>query len=380
MTNKQILREHYASLLRKIGSWAGLLALMSSSLVAVPAHAAQITDRSLTLASSAASASTTYLWGFKPGTTGNIGAIKFQLCTSPLENVSCTTPTGASQASAASLSISGTGFTGFSFGSGTPPAPAAQTVWITKGSPTSVNSGTALTVQYSGVTNPSTTNQTFYGRITTYSDAAGTTQVDYGAVAVSTANQVTVSANVQESLTFCVYTGVNCAAGGSTVNLGTGTDNVLSTSTPSGGLSKMDADTNATTGYTITYITTSPGGTSGTTCPGSLSSSNDCITDFGGTAGTFSAGTGRFGLNIANNSTPSLAGGVSGSGSGTASSLYNTANNYAFQGGTTTRTVATSSGPTLTNTYTVAYAAQAGSTTKPGSYSAVFTWVCTGTF
>lgn len=381
MTNKQILREHYANLMRKIGSWAGLLALMSSSLVAVPAHAAQITDRSLTLASSAASASTTYAFSFKVGTNGNVGAIKFALCTSPLENVSCTTPTGASMAGA-------TGFTSggdisanvFTVGTGTPPAPATQAVWITDSTPGAFTNGATQTASFNSIVNPSTTNQSFYARITTYSDSAGTVQVDYGAVAVSTANQVTVSANVQESLTFCVYTGVNCAAGGSTVNLGTGTDNVLSTSSPSGGVSKMDADTNATTGYTITYVTSSPGGTGGTTCPGSLSSSNDCITDAGGSAGTFTPGTAKFGINLRANTTPAIGATISGSGSGAVSSPYNTIDNFAFQGGSTTRTVGTTTGPTLSNTYTVSYAAQAGSTTKPGSYSAVFTWVCTGTF
>jgi hypothetical protein len=199
-------------------------------------------------------------------------------------------------------------------------------------------------------------------------------------MAVSTANQVTVSANVQESLTFCVYTGANCAAGGSSVNLGSGADNVLSASSPSGGVSKMDADTNATTGYTITYITTSPGGTGGSTCPGSLSSSNDCITDAGGSAGTFSAGTAKFGINLRDNATPNIGTDIAGSGIGAVSAPYNTVDNYAFQGGTTPRTVATAAGPTITNTYTVAYAAQAGNTTKPGAYSAIFTWVATGTF
>lgn len=378
--NREILRQHYAKLARKVGTWAGLTSLVAGTLVLpMSAQAAQITDRSLTLGSSAASANTTYLFSFKPGTTNNVGAVKFQLCTSPLEATSCTTPTGASMAGAGSLTLGGQ-ITGFTIGAGTPPAPTAQTAWITNGTPQSLTSGTASTVQFSGIVNPSTTNQTFYARITTFSDSAGTTQVDYGAMAVSTANQVTVSANVQESLTFCVYTGANCGAGGSSVNLGTGTDNVLSTSVPSGGVSKMDADTNATTGYAITYVTTSPGGTGGSTCPGSLSSTNDCITDFGGTAGTFSAGTARFGINLRANTTPAIGADVTGSGSGAVSAPYNTVDNFAFQGGTTPRTVGTTSGPTLSNTYQVSYAAQAGSTTKPGAYSAIFTWICTGTF
>jgi hypothetical protein len=142
----------------------------------------------------------------------------------------------------------------------------------------------------------------------------------------------------------------------------------------------MAIDTNATSGYIITYTTTSPGGTGGTACAGSLSSTNDCITDFGGSATTFTAGVANFGINLLSNTTPSLGANVSGSGSGTASAPYATTNNYAFQAGSTPRTVASAAGPTLSNLFTVAYAAQAGNTTKPGAYSATFTWIATGTF
>jgi hypothetical protein len=164
------------------------------------------------------------------------------------------------------------------------------------------------------------------------------------------------------------------------VNLGTGSDNVLSSSTPSGGISLMAIDTNATSGYVINYITTSPGGTGGTACAGSLSSTNDCITDAGGTAGTFSAGTSKFGINLKNNATPDIGAEVSGSGSAVAAAPYATVDNYAFQGGTTPRTVVSHAGPDLARLFTVAYAAQAGNTTKPGAYSATFTWIATGTF
>ena len=88
-------------------------------------------------------------------------------------------------------------------------------------------------------------------------------------MAVSTTQSLTVAANVQESLEFCVGTvsaPANCAAeSGSTVNIGTGADNVLSASAPSGAISTMIADTNASTGYSITYFA------------GNLSSASDTI-------------------------------------------------------------------------------------------------------
>lgn len=70
-----------------------------------------------------------------------------------------------------------------------------------------------------GVTNPSTSNATFYGRILAYTTGAGAQgyapgspgaepPLAYaGGVALSTADQITVQSKVQERLTFCVYTG-----------------------------------------------------------------------------------------------------------------------------------------------------------------------------
>ncbi len=383
-----ILKEHYIRLAKKSAAWLGLVALASTTLVASPAQALQITNRSVVVGSSANGASTTYDIKFNPGTTGTIRAIKFQICTSPLELTSCTASNSSSFLTNTASFTAGTGTTApftSNWAEGTAGlVPTATSYWITYATGDSISSGSNYTVRISNVENPNADNTSYYVRIYTYSDAAATTQVDFGAMALSTARQMTVSANVQESLVFCVgTTGTDCTGGGltgNTLNIGTGGDNVLSTSTPSGNISKMAADTNATTGYVIQYITTSPGGTGGVACPGSFSSSNDCITDFGGTAGTFSAGVSNFGINLRNNATPDVGVDISGSGSGTVSSPYNTVDNFAFQAGTTPRTVASATGATLSNVYNVAYVAQAGNTTKPGAYSATFTWICTGTF
>jgi hypothetical protein len=219
--------------------------------------------------------------------------------------------------------------------------------------------------------------------MTTYAQtngSSGGTEVDFGAVAVSTAAQITASANVQEQLAFCVYTGANCAAGGTTVNVGTTADNVLSSTVPSGGISKMDASTNASSGYVITYITSTIAGHPSA----SFTSTNDTIADAGGSAVPDPGdGVGIFGINLKANST--LGGGSLGAnpsgGTGQAVAPYATADNIAFQSGLTPRTVANSaSGPSDTTTFTVSYVAQAATTTKAGQYSALFTYVCTGTF
>jgi hypothetical protein len=388
----EILQAHYKELLKRAATWAGVGSILALSLVAGPVAAtgAQITERSTTLGNSALSASTTYTFTFKPATTFLIKAIKFETCTSPLETTSCSTVTGASMSTGSGFSTSSPTTAPFTSNWATATgsaAPSANAYWIHYATGDTLTAGNSYSVRLTSIVNPSTANLEFYTRITTYSDdasgAPATVEKDFGAMAVSTANQIGVSANVQESLVFCVGTsGTDCTGGltGTSVNLGTGADNILSASTPSGGTSLMAIDTNATTGYVITYITTSPGGTGGSTCAGSLSSTNDCITDFGGTAGTFVAGTSKFGINLRDNATPNIGTTISGSGSGAVSAPYNTVDNFAFQSGLTPRTVATAAGPTLSNLYTVAYAAQAGNTTKPGAYSATFTWVATGTF
>ncbi|HVQ43373.1 MAG TPA: hypothetical protein VMT30_00180 [Candidatus Saccharimonadia bacterium] len=381
MTKREILYAHYRGLMRRAVTWFGLVSLvLGASSIPTAASAAQITARSTTLTSSAAAASTSYAFTWTGPTATTVKGIKFQVCDSPLQQTTCAAPSSASIATATFQTTAPTSAALSSFAiSGTQ---NATQVIISNATGTAGNA--TFTAQFNAVTNPNTANLSYYTRITTYSDTGASAELDFGAMAVSTARQISLAANVQESLTFCVGTsGTGCGGGGltgTTVNLGVGSDNVLSSSTPSGGISLMAVDTNATTGYVITYITTSPGGTGGTACAGSLSSSNDCITDFGGTAGTFVAGTGKFGINLRDNATPNIGADISGSGSGAVSAPYNTIDNFAFQAGATPRTVASSTGPTVPNLYTVAYAAQAGNTTKPGAYSATFTWVATGTF
>src|SRR5205823_809205 len=89
-----------------------------------------------------------------------------------------------------------------------------------------LNSGDTVTFPVAAIHLPTAVNLSFYFRMTTYnSDTTfnGSTEVDYGAMAESTTQVLTVSANVQEVLTFC--TGTNTPADctgmtGSTVKVG----------------------------------------------------------------------------------------------------------------------------------------------------------------
>jgi hypothetical protein len=173
----------------------GVQAFMSSQV-----SAAQITNRSLTLEAGTSDG------GSKPGGIvkhliaftlpggSNVGSIQFQYCT--LAAGTCTTPTGLSTATATLSAQNGaTGFTMVNTTNGSP--------YITR-TAASVAANTAVSYQLSNVTNPTTTNQTFFVRITSFisTDTTGAA-TDNGVVSASTATPIVLSGIMPESLVFC---------------------------------------------------------------------------------------------------------------------------------------------------------------------------------
>jgi hypothetical protein len=252
-----------------------------------------------------------------------------------------------------------TGATGFTMVNTTNGAP-----YITR-SAVSLPATTAVSYTLSTVTNPSATNTTFFVRITTYTSTTATTgATDAGVVAASTATQIVVSAQVDEILSFCVYTGANCAAGGSTVDLGN-----LTPSTTGVGVSYMDAGTNAATGFAIQY--TAPTMTSG----------GNTIPAIGASAVASVVGSGQFGVNATGPNT-GITGSQAPSGTspiGSAATNYATADNYAFVASTPTTIGSSSSGANITK-YSVSYLANINSSQAAGLYTSTFTYICTATF
>jgi hypothetical protein len=108
------------------------------------------------------------------------------------------------------------------------------------------------------MTNPSTANHSFYARIYTYATnvaasytvASPGSYIDYGGIALSTGNTITINTNVQEQLIFCVSAGAignNCGSGVSTptVNLGSGTPPVVGSASVSTATVYTQTTTNA---------------------------------------------------------------------------------------------------------------------------------------
>lgn len=147
---------------------------------------------------------------------------------------------------------------------------------------------------------------------------------------------------------------------------GGGNPNFSSTGYNNGTANTLEARTNASSGYTLTYL-------------GSTLTSPDLDTiDAMSVKGTSSAGSEQFGLNLKDNATPNTGAEPSG-GTGAPSGDYNTADQYKFVADTITP-MASAAGSTAATTYTVSYIANVSDTTEAGAYSTTITYVLTGNF
>jgi hypothetical protein len=340
----------------------GLINLLVTGLVAVTAllwswqqtSAATLTARSATLGSSAPSAVTTHKFDFTIPTGGNVGSVKFLYCTTA--SGSCTKPTGLTTTSATLDAQSGA--TGFSMVNATDGAP-----YITR-TAANVTASTAVSYTLGSITNPSATNTTFYVRLITYTGTDGATgPVDDGTVAASTAQQITLTGTMPESLVFCVgtsITGTDCGTiSGTAINFG-----FFSPASATTGTSVMAVSTNAQSGYSVTI--------NGTT----LTSGANTIAALG-TQSASSPGTSQFGANLVSNTAPSVGANRTGDTNANPTANYGTANQFRFVTGDS---VASSSQPTNATAFTVSYLVNVEGKQAAGVYTATMTYIATATF
>jgi hypothetical protein len=172
---------------------------------------------------------------------------------------------------------------------------------------------------------------------------------------------------MDETLVFCTgttITGQNCGTvAGNAVNFGS-----FSSTATNSGTSVMAASTNGTSGYSITLN----GGTlTCAACPGTPT-----IAALASQTAS-SIGAAQFGSNLRNNATPDVGVDPSGSGSGTYTANYGTADQYRFVTGDS---VASAAGPTNANAFTVSYIVNVPGSQAAGTYTATMTYICTATF
>ena len=364
-------------LVRLLLTMASIAAMVGLTL-SPSAYAAQITSRSLTLQAGATDGGSkpggvvNHLFNFTIPTTGNVGSIQFLYCTTA--SGTCTMPTGLVTTSATMGTQSGaTGFTLVNTTNGAP--------YITR-TAASISSGTAVSYQLLSVTNPTTTNQTFYVRLSTYAsiDTTGGS-TDTGTVAASTATAIDLTGTMPESLVFCTGGTVGTTAGVpdcSTATSGAVSFNQLFSPTDTAtATSQMAASTNAGSGYTVTV-----NGATLTSGSNTISPMNSSTTGIRGTS--------QFGLNLKANTTatsnPAVGTEVAPAANGTnykgqAITNYNTVDNFKF---TTGDSVANSAnggaGGSDAQIFTVSYIVNVPGSQPAGTYTTTLTYICTPTF
>ncbi len=322
------------------------------------AQAADLVNRSIRLSSSFPSEVVTHRFTLTSVTSSNIGSIQFQYCSnSPLFIDPCVAPAGLNVATAGIFSQAG--LTGFSVSG----ASNANSLIITKAPVAEVP--VASTFVFNNITNPSTSNQIVFVRISTFDNinATGAT-VDTGAVVFVVDDRFDVSAYVPPYLTFCVGVTVNlyCAsATGFLADFGEFRTNSTSVTT-----TQMAAATNDPNGYNI-FVN------------GQTMTSGSNVISRLTTQTPSQPGVSQFGINLRSNSNPSLganpdAGPVA---SGTPDSNYNTPNQFRFASGDR---VAGANGSTGFNRYTVSYIVNVPTDQKPGVYAATLIYTSIASF
>lgn len=351
--------------------------------------AAQLANRSLFIGSSANGSladgqNVDYEFTFDFISTSNVGSIKFQFCSnSPIVGDSCTAPTGFATNEGAGLTLDNqTNETGFSISTADSDT---NTIVITR-APQAV---TAATSQYDfgGVDNPETNNQTFYARVTTHASTNGTgAAIDEGGIAVSTAEQIELTARVQETLTFCIgvtdsNSSGNCTdISGNTIDLDVLDPTVVNvasdTESTAGSIVVVDGSayarlsTNAQNGAIVQY-----------SAPDLASSGGNNIDAVGATEAAISAGTEKWGLTVDNIDTSD----------GITTNLVRTSNydnniGYAFFPNTLTTIASSTAGATASNRVIdneqleIDFAAAVSAITPTGVYTTTITFIATGTF
>ena len=400
---KDFRRLAHQGLLAVTASVIGVAALLPVVLNG-SASAAQVSSRKITMSSSAPGATgVTYTASFVTPTGGTIQGVVIDFCAnSPLIGDTCTTGSGS--------------LTGFTLGGATPTVSQTglgaggtwsaassspfNTLKYTNASAGSISGGTTITITMSSVTNPTPAAYpgSFYARILLFSTAAAATSytstvpgtyVDGGGDALSTAQSISITAKVFETLSFCVYTG-SCGTA-PTLKLGDTITGALSTSNAYVNAdSKYDLATNAGSGVSVVMRGTTLCNTSGVACQsGSASANTITPAAANGVFNGAAIGTEKFGMCADVNGSATLSTDATYVDSvaachGLTTGILATANTFGFDN---TNVVSASGSEVVKSTAAVpavtggfAFAADVAPTTEAGIYTTSLNMVATSTY
>jgi hypothetical protein len=262
---------------------------------------------------------------------------------------------------------------------------------MTKPGGDSLSNGTLAIINVNNFINPAIIG-TFYYRITTYNNTSMSvgSEIDFGAVAVSTAAKISGSGTIAGILVFRVANSVDDDCGGQTdvvdptdaasdfVTLSPNPGSILA---PSVGTAQFCVAENAQNGFAVTYRDAELGGPAKGFYNGAHEFDNGGV---GGTVSKFTStpGVEQFGLNLRANSTPALGSNPDQSAvlSDLPNSDYSTVNRFSYDDTGNAIVLASRGTPTNSARYTLSYVANVATSTPGGTYVAHQIFTCTATF
>jgi len=320
------------------------------------AHADKLINRSWQILSAVPGATTQYVTSFTVNTNTMIGSLTIEVCANtPVQDDACTVPTGL-DLSNVTLS-SQTGITDFSVAN-----TSVNTILLTR-TPSVITPPQPVSLTFNNVVNPSSIGS-YYPRLTTYaSDDGSGSAIDFGGLAFSINNGLTISSKVPPYIVLCSAVSINnydcSAANGDYLNLGE-----LSATTTKSAESQLVVYTNAPNGFNVQM--------SGNT----LTSGNNVVPAIAN-PDVSRPGTAQFGINLRANTSPTVGADPVGPGSGTPSTNYDVPNKYLFNNGDIIASGTTSQDY---RKYTVSYIANVPKDQATGVYVSTITYTGTGSF
>lgn len=347
-------------ILRKKQTTIGLILLTTVVLLfsLSSAHAMPLNQRSVEISSSTPSApNVSQLFSFYPSSNASVSSLTFQYCTnSSAASDPCVAPTGFNITSAVLSSQSGNA--GFMAGGS---YSTANKLVLTRAP--AVFNPVLSTYYLTNITNPATPGITVYVRMASHASADGTgPSLDEGSVAFSIQGGLLIGSSVPPFIRMCVgiTVEINCSTGsGDSLDLGS-----LSNANASSGVSQFAVGTNDLSGYGV-YV-------AGTT----LTSGNNTVPALE-SQGASIPGAGQFGINLRQNTAPSVGAEPDGSGSAVPTAGYNAANLYQFIPGDL---IASSSLASDFNRMTVSYLVNVPKNQPAGIYSTTVTYIAVAQF
>ena len=384
-------------------------ALLPTVVMLGRADAAQVSSRSVQLSNSATGAtSVEYTIQFTLATAStNLEGVVVDICagdSSPLVGVACTAPSSFSWGTPTIVSafIGSDDVSTWSAGL----LNGGRTLTLSDATGVATAASDVVTIVVSGVSNPSDVDTvaandqvgTFYGRMLTFNDSAevanylptnGTTTtgvVDFGGSAMSTTNDLTVTARVQENIRFCLYTdgpGQTCATGtGSAIDIPDATTplNANSVSTAN---AYFNVSSNALSGVNIRMW--SNNGNDGVLTSGAYTiSAFGPTVDDACTANSTNTSVEQFGLRINAGASVTAAAPYDCAAGNHGWDADNTAgsgaNDATTVGSAYGDTVATTAGANDASESTLEFAAKSALTTEAGIYTTALNYIATGTY